>query len=63
MSVSPTDDALIVALDFEGESNSPHPSPFGTHLRMDIRQAYTASSVLLRRTRFLFFSILPFPIS
>ena len=24
MSVSPTDDALIVALDFEGEFNAPH---------------------------------------
>jgi hypothetical protein len=30
MSVSPTDDALIVALDFEGKSNSPHRDSLGT---------------------------------
>ena len=30
MSVSPTDDALIVALDFEGEFNIPHRSWLGT---------------------------------
>jgi hypothetical protein len=29
MSVSPTDDALIVALDFEGEFNAPHRKPLG----------------------------------
>ena len=29
MSVSPTDDALIVALDFEGESNASHHSFLG----------------------------------
>jgi len=30
MSVSPTDDALIVALDFEGEFNVPYRKPLGT---------------------------------
>ena len=30
MSVSPTDDALIVALDFEGKSNFPYLNPLGT---------------------------------
>ena len=30
MSVSPTDDALIVALDFEGKSNFPHRGSLGT---------------------------------
>jgi hypothetical protein len=29
MSVSPTDDALIVALDFEGEFNPPHRKALG----------------------------------
>ena len=30
MSVSPTDDALIVALDFEGKFKSPHLNPLGS---------------------------------
>ena len=30
MSVSPTDDALIVALDFEGEFNVPYRNLLGT---------------------------------
>ena len=30
MSVSPTDDLLIVALDFEGQSKFPHRNPLGT---------------------------------
>ena len=63
MSVSPTDEALIVALDFEGEFHRPSVQLVRYDLRMEKQQASTVSSVLLKRTRFSFFSILPFLIS
>ena len=60
MSASPTEDALIVALDFEGEFM---PSRCGLLPSEDEKQqAYTASSVRLRRTCSLFSSIPPFRI-
>ena len=60
MSASPTDDALIVALDFEGEFMSPLCGPLPSE--DEKQQAYTVSSVRLRRTCFLFSSIPPFRI-
>ena len=63
MSVSPADDELIVALDFEGEFHRPSVQLARYDLRMEKQQASTVSNVLLKRTRFSFFSILPFPIS
>jgi len=62
MSVSPTDEALIVALDFEGEFIVPYYAPRVPSAYL-VEQVYTASSVQLRRTHFLFSSIPLFPIS
>ena len=58
MSVSRTNDALIVVLDFEGESNPSSKSAW--YPLRNKQQAFTASSVLIRKTCFLFSSILPF---
>jgi RNA binding exosome subunit len=60
MSVSPTDDALIVALDFEGEFDTLLSKDARYHLRMDKQQAYTVSNDRLRRIPFSFSSILLF---
>jgi hypothetical protein len=59
MSVSPTEDALIVALYFEGELE--YIIPYG--FKFCPQQASTVSSVPLRRNRFSFSSILLFRIS
>jgi hypothetical protein len=65
MSVSPTDDALIVALDFEGEPNATGPEKkiIEYYINLDQHQAYTVSSIRLRRIHFLFSSIQLFQIS
>jgi hypothetical protein len=65
MSVSPTDDALIVALDFEGEPNATglEKKIVGYYINLGQQQAYTVSSVRLRRIHFLSSSIPLFQIS
>ena len=61
MSVSPTEDALIVALDFQGELEFSH---FGEHnLEFHTQQASTTPSVQWRRTCLSSFSALLFQIS
>ena len=62
MSVSPTEEALIVALDFEGRPNAPYPIVEKT-LKFLVQQASTVSSVRHRRTRFSFSLTLPSRIS
>ena len=60
MSVSPTEDELIVALNFEGELEYAIPHGF----KLYQQQASTAvARVSLRRTRFSFSSIQLFQIS
>ena len=51
MSVLPTEEALIVALDFEGRPIAPYPK---NTLKFLAQQASTVSSVRPRRTRFSF---------
>lgn len=65
MSVSPTEDALIVALDFEGELAYPIPYIFDTViiLKFYTQQVSTISSILLRKKRFSHCSIPLFLIS
>lgn len=53
MSVTPTDDSLIVALDFEGPSNLFHLSDA---ILYSLQQEFIVSSVLRKRTVFLFSS-------
>ena len=61
MSISPTEDALVVALDFEGEMGCIAPGEF--KIISDLTQQVSIVwSVPLRRTRFSFFSILLFRI-
>ena len=58
MSVTPTDEALIVALDFEG-----HLDTFECDSRRLISsQELTVLNGLLKRTRSLFYSIRPYRI-
>ena len=57
MSVSPTEEALIVALDFEGRPDAPYPVVKDT-LKFLEQQASTVSSVQHRKTHFSFSSTL-----
>ena len=61
MSISPTEDALIVALDFEGEIECIALGGFKI-ISNSTQQVSIVSSVQSRRTRFSFFSILLFQI-
>lgn len=58
MSVSRTNDALIVVLDFEGESNTSSQSAW--YSLRNKQQASTVSRVRIRKTCFFFSSILRF---
>lgn len=57
MSVTPTDDAILVALDFEGLFT---PCACGTSRCSLYMQVYIASNVHPKRMRCLFYSIQPF---
>ena len=64
MSVSPTDDALIVALDFEGELSDPLVvvDLWVSYEYSTTTQVYTVSSARPRKTRCSFSLTLLFPI-
>jgi hypothetical protein len=63
MSVSPTENALIVALDFEGRLRCIIHPIVKSKLKFHAEQASTVLSAQRRRTRFSYFSTLPSPIS
>jgi hypothetical protein len=63
MSVSPTEHALIVALDFEGRFECIIHPMVKSKLKFYAEQASTVLSAQRRRTLFSYFSTLLFPIS
>ena len=63
MSVAPTEDALIVALDFEGELDGIAPFQLNKNIKFYAQQASTASSIQRRKTCFSCFSTPLFQIS
>ena len=63
MSVSPTENALIVALDFEGRLKCIIPPTVKRKLNFHAEQASTVLSAQRRRTPFSYFSTLLYPIS